>query len=151
MEVFPYILTVSLAAGVLSQAIKLLLKLAKKRVFSWHQLDAYGGMPSSHSAFLFALCTAVGMKDGFYSSVFAITFVVSAIIIRDAFGLRMILEETGKIVMKIVKASPKKIEFEKHTKNNQIGHRIGHTIPEIVVGASIGIFVAITGYYVLVN
>lgn len=149
MELIPYILTVSLSSGVISQTIKFALKVAKQKTFNWHQLDAYGGMPSSHSAFLFALCTAVGMYDGFYSSTFAITFVLSAIIIRDAFGLRMIMEEQGKVVVQITRALPKKIDFNEHDDNNQIGHRVGHTIPEIIVGALIGITVAISGYFVL--
>ncbi|MBU1119500.1 divergent PAP2 family protein [Patescibacteria group bacterium] len=148
MIVFPYVLTAALFAGVLSQFIKFVIKLSKKKKFQWHYLDAYGGMPSSHSAFLVALCTAVGLQEGFVSSAFGITFVISAIIIRDAFGLRMILEEQGKIILKLAKQVPVEIE-ELNGKNNQIGHRVGHTISEIIVGSLIGIVIAVGGYYLM--
>lgn len=151
MDFIPYILTVSLTAGVVSQFIKFALKIITQKTFNWHQLDAYGGMPSSHSAFLLALCTAVGMQEGFYSPLFAVTFVITVIIVRDAFGLRMILEEQGKIVVRITRTLPDKAGFDENDQNTQVGHRVGHTIPEIVVGSFIGITIAILGYVLLVN
>ena len=146
-----YVLLSSLLAGVLSQFIKFVIKISRKRKFEWHYLDAYGGMPSSHAAFLLSLLTAVGLKDGFTSTVFAVTFIISAIIIRDAFGLRMILEEQGKLIMrmtKLLKKSDRELEKQKQRAidNHLIGHRVGHTIPEIIVGSIIGILVAIAGY-----
>ncbi len=151
MDFIPYILTVSLTAGVVSQFIKFVIKMLKQQTFNWHQLDAYGGMPSSHSAFLLSLCTAVGMQEGFYSPLFAVTFVITVIIVRDAFGLRMILEEQGKIVVNITRTIPDNAGFDEHDANTQVGHRVGHTIPEIVVGSFIGIFIAILGYFLLMN
>lgn len=144
----PFILIVSLAAGVISQAAKLILKVAKSRSFNWHLLDSYGGMPSSHSAFLLALMTSVGMVEGFTSTAFAITFVLSAIIIRDAFGLRMIMEEQGKLVVEIINHSANKDALLNGLPEHPtVGHRVGHTIPEVIVGSIIGIAVAIIGYY----
>ncbi|MBU1167466.1 divergent PAP2 family protein [Patescibacteria group bacterium] len=149
-----YILGISLFAGVLSQFIKFVIKFSQKRSLSWHSLDAYGGMPSSHAAFLLSLLTAVGLVEGFTSTSFAIAFIIAAIIIRDAFGLRMILEEQGKLLVKIIDSLPKKdkekqglvIEKEKAVNNHLIGHRIGHTIPEIIVGSIIGVLTALAGY-----
>lgn len=152
MPIMYYVLIVSFAAGIISQLVKFLLKVAKHRKFSWHSLDAYGGMPSSHSSFLLALLTAVGLEEGVKDPLFGVVFIIAAIIIRDAFGLRMILEEQGKLIMKIIKDLPQKDQIlatkkDKAFKNHLIGHRIGHTIPEILVGSVIGIVVALAGYF----
>ena len=47
-----------------------------------------GGMPSSHTAFVAALCTSVGMTYGMSSIYFAIAFCFSIIILYDATNLR---------------------------------------------------------------
>lgn len=147
-----YVLIVSLFAGILSQFIKLFLKLLKKRTFEWHSLDAYGGMPSSHAAFLLSLLTAVGLTDGFDSTMFAVAFIITAILIRDALGIRMILEDQGKLILRLIDKAPETPELDKEKKealqNHRIGHRIGHTIPEIIVGSIIGVAVAVIGYYI---
>lgn len=143
-----FILIVSLSAGVLSQAIKLLIKVIKSKSFNWHLLDSYGGMPSSHSAFLLSLMTSVGMIEGFSSTAFAITFVLSTIIIRDAFGLRMIMEEQGKLVVTLINGSPDRDKILNGSREHStVGHRVGHTIPEVIVGSIIGILFSIASYY----
>ena len=66
----------------------------------------------------------------------------------------MILEEQGRLLMKIIDALPEKEkvivneEKNKAVNNHLIGHRVGHTIPEIIVGSIIGIAVALLGYMV---
>ena len=45
-------------------------------------------MPSSHSAFVSALATAVGVTDGIHSTTFAISFCFAAVVIFDAMGIR---------------------------------------------------------------
>jgi acid phosphatase family membrane protein YuiD len=47
-----------------------------------------GGMPSSHSALVGALATAVGLETGFTSIQAAIAYVVAFIVIYDTFYVR---------------------------------------------------------------
>jgi len=45
-------------------------------------------MPSAHSAFVSALCTAVGLTEGFNSTIFFVSIGFSAIIVHDAIHIR---------------------------------------------------------------
>ena len=47
-----------------------------------------GGMPSSHSAFVSALSTSVGLTEDFSSTIFLVTLGFSALIIHDAVHIR---------------------------------------------------------------
>lgn len=142
LEDIPKILIISLVAGVLAQIIKILIKSTKNGKFNVKSVDDYGGMPSSHSAFLIALLTAIGLKEGIFSTSFAIAFVVTAILIRDAVGIRMELEQQGKLLKKVAQSYKANIEIA-----DGIGNRIGHTYPEVIVGGAIGFVLALILYY----
>ena len=45
-------------------------------------------MPSAHSTFVVSLATAIGIKNGVWSDVFAICLVFSIIVIYDAMNVR---------------------------------------------------------------
>lgn len=147
--IFPFVLISSFASGIIAQAIKILLKMRKSK-FQPELLDSYGGMPSAHSAFLFGLLTSVAIAEGFDSTAFGISAIMAAIMIRDALGFRMILEEHGVTLSKLAKAVKKQHPKIKNGKRYQIGHRVGHTIPEVIVGSAIGIMTAAFTWWVFV-
>lgn len=103
MNGFPKILIISLLAGIIAQGIKFFLKMVKNGKINWSDWDDYGGMPSAHAAFLASLCTAIALREGIASSTFALTFIFSIILIRDALGLRMYIEKHGKLIAQIIK------------------------------------------------
>lgn len=144
LEIIPKILIISLIAGILAQVIKLLIKSTKNGKFNLRSVDDYGGMPSSHAAFMISLLTAIGLEEDIFSTSFAVTFIITAILIRDAVGLRMELEQQGKFLKKIAKSQKpeEKVEIP-----DGIGNRIGHTYPEIIVGGVIGFVVALILHY----
>jgi len=71
-------------------------KLAKPLVH-WHngkQLDwllalSPGGMPSSHTASVVGLTTALGLHEGTSSTIFALSLVLSLVVAYDATGIRL--------------------------------------------------------------
>jgi len=146
LEIIPKILIISLIAGVLAQIIKLLIKSTRNGKFNLRSIDDYGGMPSSHAAFLISLLTAIGLEEDVFSTSFALVFVITAILIRDAIGLRMELEQQGKFLKKIAKTRKSGAEIKIP---DGIGNRIGHTYPEIMVGGAIGFVVALILHYFL--
>lgn len=148
--VFPFVLIASFSAGIIAQAVKILLKM-RKRAFTPELIDSYGGMPSAHSAFLLALLTSVGIAEGFDSTMFGISAIIAAIMIRDALGFRMILEEHGMTISRLAKTVKDKHPKMKNGKSYQIGHRVGHTIPEVIVGSAIGILTAVIVWYFFVG
>ena len=85
---------------VLAQILKVLINLFRKEsrrsdeiflTFLWRS----GGMPSSHSAAVTAVTTSVGFVEGTSSSIFIATFVMSAVVIRDALGVAAVGGESG--------------------------------------------------------
>lgn len=72
---------------IFTQSIKLIIEQKNKKVTS-RNIFIYGGMPSSHTAGVTSLCTIVGFIDGLGSTTFAISFLFSILIVRDALGLR---------------------------------------------------------------
>jgi len=145
MEYLPKILIISLVAGLVTQLIKIMIKSVKARKFNISTFDDYGGMPSAHSAFLSSLLTAIVIYEGVLSTAFAVSFVIAAILIRDAVGIRMELEKQGKVIKEIVNHNGLKKTINA---NEKLADRMGHTYPEIIVGLFIGVIFAILFYYI---
>src|SRR2546421_445367 len=80
-------------AWFLAQALKMLLFSVLERKISWRRLIDTGGLPSAHSTFVVGLAVAVGLHDGFQSTLFAVAFVFALVVMYDALSLR---REAGK-------------------------------------------------------
>ena len=147
----PKILIAALAAGFLAQFLKaLMISWKKKKSFRFKYVTFYGGMPSAHAAFLAALSTGVLIQEGLASASFAICIILSIIIIRDAFGFRMLLENQGMALKKMIKNNHEQYkDIENDSRFKTIGYRVGHTIPEITVGGIFGILVTLAVFYIL--
>jgi acid phosphatase family membrane protein YuiD len=138
----PKILIISIAAGLFAQGLKLILRVIKEKKISWREWNDYGGMPSAHASFLTALCTAVALKEGVTSTAFAVSIIVSVILIRDAMGIRMYLENHGKVLVQLIKKQSKEEQVKIKNFDHALGERIGHTYSEIYAGALIGFIFA---------
>ncbi|MEK6822257.1 MAG: divergent PAP2 family protein, partial [Nanoarchaeota archaeon] len=62
--------------------------------FLWRSFFQPGGMPSSHSALVSSLVTAVGFTEGLESTLFIVTLVFALIVMYDAFGHHNIKRHT---------------------------------------------------------
>jgi acid phosphatase family membrane protein YuiD len=71
-------------AWLVGQLIKGILHLFKYKRFVPTSFFSLGGMPSSHSALVAALVTAVGINEGVTSTVFVVTTVFAFIVTYDA-------------------------------------------------------------------
>ena len=97
-----------------------------------------GGMPSSHTAAVSALTVASAVSYGFGSFQFAISGVLTMIVIRDASGVRRSAGEQAKLVNRMIKTLSKGgvIDF-----TGNIKEIVGHTPFQVFVGALVGIAV----------
>lgn len=129
---------IPIAIIVSSQFLKLVIEAASGN-FSWKNLDKYGGMPSSHTAFVTSLVTVMGFTQGIDSSVFAVSLVMAILIIRDAMGLRRYLGNNSKVINLLVKKLPDKDEIE----FPHIEERLGHTPFQVFGGFIFGLVVSI--------
>jgi len=139
------IIILPLIAGFITQAVKLATDQIKGN-FTWHDIvTAYGGMPSSHSAFVISVATIVGLVDGFTNPVFGVALVLSFIVIRDAMGYRMIISDQNKILNRLIQLLPENEQGD----FPPFQERIGHTLPQIVVGSLIGLISALIYYWLV--
>lgn len=130
------LLAIPILAGVTAQLSKLVVDAVRTGSIHLELLNTYGGMPSSHTAFVVSLSTVVGLSEGFGTAEFAIALVFSIITIRDAIGLRMYLSEHARILNKLIQEVPAK---EKPKFPARIIERIGHTPLEAFMGGVVGL------------
>lgn len=104
MELFlNFPLWAALAAIVFAQVIKIPIKLIFTREFQPGLAFSTGGMPSSHSAAVTALTTAIGIIEGVTSSVFALACIFSVITMFDASGVRRQAGEHAALLNRLIK------------------------------------------------
>ena len=106
----------------------------------WEHLRKSGGMPSGHSASMFAATTYIGLAYGFTSGLFALALCVTAIIIYDATNVRFAVGEQGKVLQVLAKQS--------HIKQD-LKIVEGHTWPQVIVGAIMGILLGLIVFALL--
>jgi acid phosphatase family membrane protein YuiD len=119
---------------------KIIIILIKEKRFELRKLFASGGMPSSHSATVSALAIAVAKTNGLKSTSFAIAFIFAFIVMYDASGVRRAAGEQARILNHLVNnlSEHKPVYLKKNLKEF-----IGHTPLEVVVGALLGILIAL--------
>ena len=145
-QLFTNFIVMSAASGwFTAQILKIFTGRFRNRKKKFNLLDALfgtGGMPSSHSAAVMALCTSIAIRFGFGSPLFAIAGLLCIIVMNDATGVR---RETGKqskalnlILKDLFTDSPDKEKLDENFRE-----LIGHTPLQVVCGAITGIVVAV--------
>lgn len=133
------ILLVALGAWLLAQTLKVLIYLWRDRRINLRHLVSSGGMPSAHSALVTALATGVGLTEGLRSPLFAIALVFAAIVMYDAAGVRQAVSAQARILNRMLD----EIFVEQRFNEKRLRELIGHTPVEVVVGATLGLLVAL--------
>ncbi len=140
------ILFIPLIAGLVAQIMKYFIK-SNKLKFVFKNIVAYSGMPSGHTAMLVSLSTITGLIVGWQSPLFAISVILTIIVIRDALGLRRYLGQHGKVLNILVKdLKEDKVLDESYP---HLLERIGHTPTQVLAGAIVGFIVSLLGYLML--
>ena len=108
--------------------------------FHIKHMFANGGMPSSHSSTVLALTTASAVQYGAGSAVFAISAILSIIVMNDAFGVRYETGEQAKILNRITREL---FSGKSEDINTGLKELVGHTPFQVLVGAIVGIITAL--------
>lgn len=131
------------AAGwCVAQVLKTLIHMFFNKKFVAERLVGSGGMPSSHSATVCALATATCLECGAGSSEFAIVLILAIIVMYDAMGVR---RETGiqaELLNDMVEIFTDMGRSE-ISNQDKLKEFIGHTPLQVLIGAVLGILVAI--------
>jgi acid phosphatase family membrane protein YuiD len=92
-------------------------------------------MPSSHSAAVSALSTAVGLREGFTSILFGVTLYFSLVIMYDAAGLRRAAGRQAAILNRLIEEHFAHADADRQ----RLMELLGHTPFEVAVGAILGV------------
>ncbi len=133
-----HILNVAVLSGLIAQVLKVIIVILTTKKIDMKRLTGSGGMPSSHTAFVVALSTAVGRDSGWDSPLFALAVVFAAIVMYDAAGVRRAAGEQAAILNVIIEDFRDQHQF----KQERLKELIGHTPFEVLAGAILGIFIA---------
>jgi hypothetical protein len=138
------IIEIVLVAMLLAQILKGVFYFVKHKKYSLKQFIETGSMPSSHSATVVSLATAVGLSEGFSSTFFAITAVFALIVMYDAAGVRRAAGEQAELLNKIVHNIKEREGMQLLEKN--LKELLGHSPLEVMAGAILGLLVALIMY-----
>ena len=135
-----WIIPVSIVLAVLSSStIKEAIHLAKHHTFSWYTFFLEtGGMPSTHSAAVSALTTSIYYTQGI-SALFWASLVFSAVIVRDAFGVRKSVSDQAELVNTLLSRA----DIEQ-----KVNIILGHTPLQATIGVLVGIASATTTWLI---
>ena len=95
-------------------------------------------MPSSHSATALAISTATLLTEG-YSNLFILSLFLALIVIRDALGVRRSSGLQSQALNKLGSS----LEEKSILNYDPVKEVHGHNIAEVLVGAALGIAIAI--------
>jgi uncharacterized protein len=119
----------------IAQSIKFAVSLNKDGI-KWGDTIQSGGMPSSHSAFMVALTTVIGIHQGFSSILFALSAGITGIILYDAMGVRRAAGQLAEAVQELAKKTNTKLSTE-------VINSRGHDPIEVFAGFLVGIIVGV--------
>jgi hypothetical protein len=132
------ILTATGWAWLVAQILKVIINSIRERRLNLWYMTTMGGMPSSHSATVAGLATAVGVREGFRSTLFAIALVFAFVVMYDAAGVRRAAMHQARILNQIIDEL-----FQGHPiSETRLRELLGHTPFEVIVGAVLGAVVA---------
>ncbi|MDR6125151.1 acid phosphatase family membrane protein YuiD [Bacillus sp. SLBN-46] len=144
----------ALLGMLIAQFVKIPIHFLTSRELKWSLMFSTGGMPSSHTATIISLTTAIGITSGVHSNEFAIAVIVSLIVMHDAMGVRRhagyhaevlntLLADFNLLIETLKNPSLKKTESR-----DKLKELLGHQPAEVFFGAITGIIVGYLTYLV---
>ncbi|WP_077619229.1 divergent PAP2 family protein [Bacillus sinesaloumensis] len=151
MELFTnFPLWAALAAIGFAQFVKVPLHFIVTRKVDWSLITSTGGMPSSHSAAVTALTTAIALEQGVGSPFFAISTVFAVIVMFDASGVRRHAGEQATVLNRLVADFQKFAEdaklwpkLDEAQKRSELKELLGHKPIEVFFGGLTGILLTL--------
>lgn len=132
-------LWIAILAWAVAQLIKILVEFVKTKKIRLSLWISSGGMPSSHTSFVTAVSTSIGMLEGFNSPLFALAAILSLVVMYDATGVRRAAGNQAAVINIIVD----NIENKGVILDKKLKELLGHTPIEVAAGAILGIGIAI--------
>lgn len=134
-------LILALTASVSAQLLKVPVHRLLKKRWDLRRAVGAGGMPSSHSAMVTSLATAVGYTHGWHSDLFAVVVVFALIVLYDAVGIRQAVGRQSQFLNRVQRETIIGEVVQTH-----LPEFVGHTPLEVLAGAAWGVLLTILFY-----
>jgi acid phosphatase family membrane protein YuiD len=129
----------AILAWTIAQVTKVAYISFRQRRLNLRVLAEMGGMPSSHSAIVMGLTTAIGRINGVTSPLFALALIFSFVVMYDAAGVRRAAGRQAAVLNRLVED----MVSMRGIREERLRELLGHTPVEVVVGAALGILVGL--------
>jgi acid phosphatase family membrane protein YuiD len=136
------ILYVTIIVWVFTQGLKVLIYYIRHHKINFRLFIGSGGMPSSHSALVSCLATTIGLEAGWSSPVFLLALGMAMVIMTDAAGVRRAAGQQAKILNEMMDDMYSSTPIPPQ----KLKELLGHTPVQVLVGAFIGIGMALLFY-----
>ncbi len=154
MDILTNIPLLAALFGILfAQFVKIPITYLVTKKIDWKLFTSTGGMPSSHSAAVTALTTAIAFETGLGSPLFAVSAIFSIIVMFDASGVRFQAGQQAIIINQMrvdfqlfVNQSKDWANKKNEEKIEELKTLLGHKPSEVFMGALTGIFISIIIY-----
>ncbi|MDN4609070.1 divergent PAP2 family protein [Sporosarcina highlanderae] len=146
-------LLAALFAIFFAQFVKIPIHYLLTKKMDWKLMTSTGGMPSSHSAAVSALTTAIAYEVGLGSPLFAVSAIFAVIVMFDATGIRYQAGQQALIINQM------RVDFQTFVtevkgwqqkdgqqKILELKTLLGHKPSEVFAGAMTGILIAVITY-----
>lgn len=141
----PFLVSAVLSA-IIAQILKIPINYWINRSWDWRAALKPGGMPSSHTALMIGLSTAIWNNYGSNNPYFAISTAVTLIVIYDAAGVR---RQTGRHAILLneltssIEMLNRKLSADINIQSNPLKIVLGHSPLEVLGGIFVGIVTAL--------
>lgn len=158
MDIFTNIPLIAALFGIIfAQFIKIPITYLVTGVLDWKLFTSTGGMPSSHSAAVTALTTAVAFETGLGSPLFAVSAIFAIIVMFDATGVRfqagqqaIMINQMRSDFQTFVNQSKGWAQKKDEEKIEELKTLLGHKPSEVFMGALTGIIISIIIYVFII-
>jgi uncharacterized protein len=138
---------------IFAQFIKIPIKFLITRKLDWKLMTSTGGMPSSHSAAVTSLTTAIAYETGIDSPLFAVSAIFAVIVMFDATGIRFQAGQQAIIINQMrvdfqtfVQEAKGWQKKDGEQKIQELKTLLGHKPSEVFAGAVTGVVISIIIY-----
>jgi uncharacterized protein len=151
-------LLAALFAILFAQFVKIPIHFFLTGKLDWKLMTSTGGMPSSHSAAVSAVTTAIAYESGLGSPLFAVSAIFAVIVMFDATGIRYQAGQQALIINQM------RVDFQTFTtevkgwqqkdgpqKISELKTLLGHKPSEVFAGLVTGIIISVITYSFIVK
>ena len=140
-----YPLCAAIIANITAQLTKPLWHYYKTKEWKFHLLLDSGGFPSSHTATFTALAVAVGVKEGFESTIFIVSLMLCVVVAYDAANVRYFAGQNIQLTQQLIRdiRCLTTLQFDDPIYAKKVKEVLGHRWIEVFAGVIWGIMFAL--------